>query len=63
VYQSKNINPENVYDNGILDLTHEMEIRNARFVRLKAKNQMVLPPWHRNARGGTWMFVDELIVE
>ena len=63
VFQSKNINPENVYDKGILNLTHSMENGKARYIRLKAKNQMVLPPWHRNARGGTWVFVDGLIVE
>ena len=63
VFQSTNINPENVYDKGILNLTHDMENEKARYIRLKAKNQMVLPPWHRNARGGTWVFVDGIIVE
>ena len=63
VFQSKNINPENVYDKGIFNLTYKMETKKARFIRLKAKNQMILPPWHRNARGGTWIFIDELIVE
>ena len=63
VYQSKNINPENVYNKGTLNLTHEMENGKARFIRLKAKNQMVLPSWHKNTGGGTWIFVDELIVE
>ena len=30
---------------------------------IQAKNQMVLPQWHRNARGGIWVFIDEIIVE
>ena len=35
----------------------------AQFIRLKAKNISVCPPWHDGAGGKAWLFVDEVVVE
>ena len=35
----------------------------AQFIRLKAKNTGVCPPWHDGAGGKAWLFVDEVVVE
>ncbi len=35
----------------------------AQFIRLKAKNIGVCPPWHGGAGGKAWLFVDEVVVE
>ncbi len=34
-----------------------------RFVRVRAKNRGVCPPWHPGAGGKAWIFVDEIVVE
>jgi len=35
----------------------------ARFVKVKATNLGVCPPWHPGAGGKCWLFVDEIVVE
>ena len=35
----------------------------AQFIRLKAKNIGVCPPWHDGPGGKAWLFVDEVVVE
>ena len=34
----------------------------ARFIRVKAKNIGICPPWHRGAGGKAWIFADEIVV-
>jgi predicted alpha-1,2-mannosidase len=35
----------------------------ARYVKVRAKNIGICPPWHHGAGGAAWMFADEIIVE
>jgi hypothetical protein len=35
----------------------------ARYVKVKAKNIGLCPPWHHGAGGGAWLFADEIIIE
>lgn len=35
----------------------------ARYVRVRAKNYGICPPWHLGAGGATWLFVDEITIE
>jgi hypothetical protein len=35
----------------------------ARFVKVRAKNIGLCPPWHKGSGGKAWVFVDELIVD
>jgi len=37
--------------------------RSARYIKVKAKNLAVCPPWHPGAGGKAWIFADELIIE
>ncbi len=37
--------------------------RNARYVRVRAKNVGVCPAWHEGAGEKAWIFVDEIVVE
>jgi predicted alpha-1,2-mannosidase len=34
-----------------------------RFVRIKAKNRKVCPPWHKGAGNKAWIFADEIVIE
>lgn len=63
VYHSKHRNAKDVYDKGILELSQEIEDGKARYIRIRAKNQMENPSWHGSAGGATWIFIDEVIVE
>jgi hypothetical protein len=36
--------------------------REARYIRVHAKNIGICPPWHRGAGGKAWIFVDEIAV-
>ena len=38
------------------------EPRQARYVRLRARNQGTCPDWHNGAGGKAWLFVDEIMV-
>ncbi|MCB0279063.1 MAG: GH92 family glycosyl hydrolase [Calditrichaeota bacterium] len=45
---------------------HEFPVqlsRNARFVRVWAKNMGICPDWHRGAGGQAWLFADEIIID
>ncbi|MEX2117590.1 MAG: GH92 family glycosyl hydrolase [Bacteroidota bacterium] len=35
----------------------------SRFVKVRAKNIGLCPPWHKGAGGKAWVFVDEIVVE
>jgi hypothetical protein len=35
----------------------------ARFVRIRAKNRKVCPPWHNGAGNKAWIFADEIVIE
>jgi hypothetical protein len=37
--------------------------KEARFVRIKARNVGICPDWHPGAGGKAWLFVDEIVVE
>ncbi len=63
IYESTHVNARNVYDKGILNLSKNIENGHARYIRVRAKNQMVNPTWHSSAGGATWLFIDEVIVE
>ncbi len=45
------------------ELSVEFPQQKARFVKLKATNFGVCPPWHRGAGDAAWLFVDEVMVE
>ena len=45
------------------DFFTEFAAKEARFVRIKAKNVGTCPGWHPGAGGKAWLFVDEVIVE
>ena len=47
----------------IKNYTANLPKRNARFIRVLAKNQGVCPPWHPGAGGKAWVFCDEIVVE
>jgi len=34
----------------------------ARFVRIRARNLGVCPPWHKGAGGKAWLFADEISI-
>ena len=35
----------------------------AQYIRVRARNLGVCPPWHRGAGGKAWIFVDEITIE
>jgi hypothetical protein len=35
----------------------------ARFVRIRAKNRKVCPPWHNGAGNKAWIFADEILID
>ena len=42
---------------------NSLNILNARYIQIAAKNRAVCPDWHPGAGGKTWIFADEIIVE
>jgi len=46
----------------IQEITQSLEGVHARYIRVRAKNIGVCPPWHRGAGGKAWIFVDEILV-
>jgi len=40
----------------------EVNSENTRYVRVRAKNVGVCPPWHKSAGGKAWLFVDEIVL-
>jgi arylsulfatase A-like enzyme len=47
----------------IKDFSTELAAKQARFVRVKAKNVGACPEWHPGAGGKAWLFVDEIVME
>lgn len=47
---------------GPRDLTVAFDAVMARFVKVRAFNIGVCPPWHKGAGGKAWVFVDEIVV-
>jgi len=45
------------------DFVISLESVTARFVRIRAANVGVCPPWHAGAGGKAWVFVDEIKIE
>jgi hypothetical protein len=35
----------------------------AQFIKVRAKNTGVCPPWHKGSGGKAWVFVDEIVVD
>ena len=46
----------------IAEMLVRFEPRQARYVRLRARNQGLCPDWHNGAGGKAWLFVDEIVV-
>jgi len=47
----------------IIPFARDIDPTSARYVRVRAKNIGVCPPWHAGAGGGAWLFADEIVVE
>ncbi|WP_430811794.1 MULTISPECIES: glycoside hydrolase family 20 protein [unclassified Carboxylicivirga] len=47
----------------VMDYQVEMKPTVARYVKVQAINQALVPEWHSAAGGASWLFVDEIIVE
>lgn len=47
----------------IKDFSTDLDVSEARFVRVKAKNVGTCPEWHPGVGGKAWLFVDEIVVE
>ena len=47
---------------GVKTVPLRFDPRQARYIRLRAQNQGVTPPWHNGAGGKAWLFVDEISV-
>jgi len=47
----------------IQNISQEFDRVSAQFVRIRATNIGICPPWHKGAGGKAWLFVDEIIVE
>ena len=45
------------------DYTIALKDSKAKYIKVKAKNYGILPPWHLGAGGKSWLFVDEIIVK
>jgi hypothetical protein len=45
------------------DYTIVLKDSKAKYIKVKAKNYGILPPWHLGAGGKSWLFVDEIIVK
>ncbi len=59
----KNAVPANKDGRIIEECKVNFENQKAQFIRFKAKNIGVCPPWHDGAGGKAWLFVDEMVVE
>jgi hypothetical protein len=59
----KNDLPENSADLIIKKFTASSPERQARYIKVTAKNIGICPSWHKGAGGGAWIFVDEIIVK
>ncbi len=57
-----NISPKNP-DTVLEDYPIEFKNTDARYIKIKAKNMGVCPPWHPGAGGKTWLFIDEIVVK
>lgn len=47
---------------GMEEMLLAFKPRDARYIRVRAKNQGVCPAWHNGAGGKAWLFVDEIRV-
>ena len=45
------------------DFTLKVKDLKARYIKIKAKNYGLCPPWHLGAGGVTWIFVDEITIK
>jgi predicted alpha-1,2-mannosidase len=45
----------------IRDFTSSIN-RNARYIKVIAKNRGICPPWHKGAGGSAWIFADEIVI-
>ncbi|MBN2264388.1 MAG: glycoside hydrolase family 92 protein, partial [Candidatus Aminicenantes bacterium] len=47
----------------IREFSASFDVREARFVRVRARNIGAVPGWHDGAGGRAWLFADEIVVE
>jgi hypothetical protein len=47
----------------IKEFTSDLDMTNARYIRIQAENVGFCPDWHPGAGGKAWLFVDEIIVQ
>jgi hypothetical protein len=45
------------------DFSLSFQPTRARFVRIRAKNRKVCPPWHPGSGNKAWIFADEIVIE
>ena len=55
--------PEPTPGRRIRDVSFELPGVEARYVRLRAGNITLCPPWHKGAGSKAWVFADEIVVE
>ena len=47
---------------GIIPISLSLKGRNARYIRMTAKNRGVCPPWHDASGEPAWLFCDEIVI-
>jgi non-lysosomal glucosylceramidase len=60
---AKNFTTEKLELAAVKDITAKVKPIRARYVRVRAKNVGVCPPWHPGAGGKAWLFMDEIAVK
>jgi hypothetical protein len=59
---SKNFETQKEDRAGVKEVLGKIKPARARYVRVRAKNAGVCPPWHAGAGGKAWLFVDEITI-
>ena len=55
--------PERLMAHTIKEFSGSVDLKDVRFVRVKAKNFGTIPEWHPGAGFQAYIFVDEIIIE
>ena len=55
--------PGNKYGIVMKDLAENIRPKEARYIRIRARNYGQIPAWHAGAGGKAWIFVDEIIIK
>ncbi|MDN5203023.1 sulfatase-like hydrolase/transferase [Fulvivirgaceae bacterium BMA10] len=59
----KHTTSEEDLEPAIEDFSQKIDSKQARYIRVKAKNLGTCPNWHQGAGQKAWMFADEIVVE